>query len=645
MESESSQIVSDSSLSAKTSDLNANVAPESENHSKSDSIDKQSQETPSDASKSSNSDENEPNTDPAKKNTDGNETVKKERKIVSFTSEPEEIPAEDPQPSESLGAHSEGNIFGKIPRELQYLEKRNDAPKPLPQAVQPATVPKRGKKAVTLDDLPDLPSRAVKEISAVNKNTILNFNYHEVVLPLRPDRLLVDVKYSTLFSPDIAKLKKYAYNISVERIGIGYDFVGEIVEVGKKYADGTEFKKGDLVFGVTNPLDKKGALQTCVIVNSGDVVLKITDEDLKEMEQLDLAPPASTTSDFQIDDSDSESTGELPIQSKSENSKLAIPSLAKFCTFGSLYCRAKQATALMNRVFEKQTTANVLINGADTLLGRTIAQIFSSSVYHQTLSAYNITLVVSEKNVQQTQHFIASLNSGGLRKFNVVAYDMMNDDLVLPGETAPTSFKKVPFFASEIIESVLQIVPESEKVSKRNIQNSKLDLFIDIVGSKKMFQKSVDMLKLDQVNFPFKSRLEDGVKPSSLFGKTKGPLYLKLMKPKAAGASYVSFCDFDLSEPSYSIEKSISHKNQALDPWASSWTRGLANRLMSSYNYYEASELQIKKAWLEEGLKLVKGGELHVQIDEFVDWRDDFRKHIEQLKKHDGSVLFKIESF
>ena len=121
MESESSQIVSDSSLSAKASDLNANVAPELESHLKSDLIDEQLQEAPSDANKSSNSDENEFQTDPAKKNTDGNETVKKERKIVSFTSEPEEIPAEDPHPSESLGVHSEGNIFGKIPRELQTI--------------------------------------------------------------------------------------------------------------------------------------------------------------------------------------------------------------------------------------------------------------------------------------------------------------------------------------------------------------------------------------------------------------------------------------------------------------------------------------------------------------------------------------------
>lgn len=571
--------------------------------------------------------------------------VKKERKVVSFASEPEEVSLDtsyptDPQDEEELKA----NIFGKIPPELSYLEPRSDQPKPLPQVVAPK-FPKKTKKVLSLDDLPDLPSRAVKEISAVNKNTVLNFNYHEVILPIGPDRILVDVKYSSLFSPDLAKLRKYSYNISNERIGIGYDFVGEIVELGKKHAKSEIFKKGTKVFGVTNPLEKKGALQTCVIVNPNDIILVLTDDDIKSMENIDIALSLTPPSSFRIEESDVDESVTTATTPEDANLKNNLPPLAKLCTFGSQYCRAKQAISHMDRVLKKQGSANILINGADTLLGRTIIQLIASSVYHDTLQTYNVTLIVLENNVQDTKSFVSQFNCGGLRNFNVVAYDMVNEDLVLPGETVPINYKKVPFFASEVFESVLKIIPDTEKIGKQDAQRVKLDLFIDIIGSKKMFQKLVDVLKLDQVNFPFKGHLEEGVKPSSIFGKTKGPLFLKLMKAKSYGSSFVSFCDFELSEPSYLVDKMISHNGSALDPWALSWTRGLANRLVSSYNYYEISELQIKKEWVEEALSLVKAGELRIQIDGFVEWRNDFRSQIERMRKRDGLVVFQVESF
>ncbi|GEQ71717.1 hypothetical protein JCM33374_g5403 [Metschnikowia sp. JCM 33374] len=576
----------------------------------------------------------------------GSKSVKKERKSVKFAHEPLDDLVDRQETDYGDGQQiPQENIFGKIPPELSYLEKRSDNPKPLPQITGMAKVAKKSKKVLSLDDLPDLPSRAVKEISAVNKNTILNFNYHEVVLPVGPDRILVEVRYSSLFSPDVAKLRKYTYNISNERIGIGYDFVGEIVELGKNFAKSEKFKKGMKVFGVTNPLEKKGALQTCVIVNPSDIMLVLSDEEISAMEHVDITLHPKISSQFKVEESDTDDTELSLTQMGTENSGLNLPTLSKFCAFGSQYCRAKQAIALMDKVFKKQGSANILINGADTLLGKMIVQLIASSVYHEILSTYNVTLVVSEKNVPETKSLISQLNCGGFRNFNVVAFDMANEDLVLPGETIPINYKKVPFFATEVIDSILKIIPESEKISKQNTQKLKLDLFVDIIGSKKMFQKSVDMLKIDQVNFPFTSRLEEGVRPSNIFGKNKGPLFQKLMKPKTLGSSFVSFCNFELSEPSYSVDKMITFKGSAIDPWTSTWTRGIANMLVSGYNYYEISELQIKREWVEEAYALVKRGEIRVQIDEFSDWRADFRKRIERLSKRDGSILFQVESF
>ncbi|OBA22902.1 hypothetical protein METBIDRAFT_76052 [Metschnikowia bicuspidata var. bicuspidata NRRL YB-4993] len=557
--------------------------------------------------------------------------VIKERKLVKFMSDPD------------IKQHGyESNVFGKIPPELSYLEKRADAPKLLPQIKKSPVQGKKKKKPLTLDDMPDLPSRAVKEISAVNKNTILNFNYHEVVLPIGPDRILVDVKYSSLFSLDMAKIRKYAYNISNERIGIAYDFVGEIVELGKNFVRNEKFRKGAKVFGVTNPLEKKGALQTCVIVNPSDVIFEISDQEVEDLGKIDINLPTASSSDFQIEESTNE---ESDMRTETVNPSLDIPPLARFCTFGSQYCRAKQALSYMDKVFKKQASANILINGADTLLGRNIVQIITSSVYQDILQSYNITLVVQEKNLEQTRSFVSQYNCGGLRNINIIAFDMRNEDLVLPGEAIPVNFKKVPFFATEVIDSILKIIPTSEKISKTNIHKLKLDLFVDIVGSKTMFQKSVDMLKIDQVNFPFKARLEETLKPSTVFGKAKGALFLKLMKPKSSGSSFVSCCDFELSDPSYLVDKMIVYKSPALDPWASSWTRGAANLLISAYNYFEILEPQIKREWVEEAYKLIKSGEFRVQISEIVEWRDNFRKHIDRLKKTDGLILFEVESF
>lgn len=580
------------------------------------------------------------------------------RKSVGFAVEPvEELWEHHKEVEQKRKENAESNPFGKIPPELSHLDKKVQAPKPLPRS-QPVTKPKR---VMRLDDLPDLPSRAVKEISVINKNTALNFNYHEVVFPLRRDRILVDVKYSSLSSFDIAKLKKYTYNISNERVGLGYSFFGEVAELGKDYQNSDVFRKGTKVFGVTNPLEKKGSLQSCVIINPSDVLIPIHDEDLEKIALIDLQLSLSvmlSESKFKIDDElihDQHSTVETDnSQINTEHKKMPakaaynieneLSTEAKFSVFGSEYCRAKQSLELMDPVFLKQESANILINGGDTNLGMTLSQIIASSLYKD-LKRFNVTLIVLEKNYQVMKNFVESINFSSSGNFNIVAFDMVNEDLFVTGERIPINYKKVPYFATEVFESILKIIPQSQKINKNNIHEAKLDLFIDIVGSKKMFQKAVNVTKIDDINFPFKARLEEGVKPSSIFGKSKEPLFMKLMKPKNSKSCYVSYCNFYLSEPSYQVDKIFGGSRGLLDPWGLSWTQGLANQFVGKYNFYEKNDLEIQKAWVEEALRLVLAGELKFRVNYIVDWRRNFRKDIDELRKKDGLIVFQVESY
>lgn len=588
----------------------------------------------------------------------------KKRKSVGFAPEPEQDLKEHHKYIEDRKKDRlQSNPFWKIPAELAYLEPRQEGPKPLPKL---PSVPKP-RKPKKLDDMKDLPTRAVKEISVVNKNTALNFFYHEIDIPVGPDRILVDVKYVSLSSFDLSKLSKYTLNMSNTRVGLGYDYVGEICSVGASFKDHPDYKVGTLVFGVVGPRQRKGSLQTLVIINPKDVIVPIDSDTLEQLSKIDIKLSTSLKSPFLVDENDSQtsSLSDTSLSSSddevvtNENSKPAsskkpdpykitdeLPDLAKFCVFSSQFCRAKQSLEIVESKLKRQGSANILINGADTGLGRTLVQILNSSIYSENIRELNVILVVLNANLKTMESFVAGLGSGGFRKFHVVSFDVENTDLILPHERVPIAYKKAPLFATEILGCLFESVTESELISKANVDKIKLDLFIDIIGSHKLFQHSLDMKILNEVNFPSKSRMSPGVKLSSLFGSAKEPLFTRILKPKNDGSAYVSYCKFTLPEPSYQVENLIDYSGKSMfDPWSMKWTSDLANLLVAKYNYYEKLELEVKSEWVEQALQLALKGELKMKVDEYVDWRSNFRAYIEELKNRDGQVVFRIESF
>lgn len=594
--------------------------------------------------------------------------VPKKRKSVGFAPEPEEDLKEHHKYLEERKKDKlKSNPFWRIPAELAYLEPRMECPKPLPMLPK-ANKPRKPKK---LEEMKDLPTRAVKEISVVNKYTSLNFYYHEINIPIGSDRILVDVQYASLSSFDLSKFSKYLLNMTNTRVGLGYDYVGEIIEVGSNFLDHPDFKIGTLVYGVTNPLERKGALQSLVIINPRDIIIPISADQLEIMKKTEIQLSFSPKSPFLVDENDSTlsssssslesglaDNGNQEAQDYPEHDsnrvpksdpyeiKGTLPTLAKFCCFSAQFCRAKQSLDIMDSIFKKQGHANILINGADTELGYTIIQLLSSSIYSEILQAFNVILVVLASNLKSTRAVVSRLASGGMKKFHVISFDVINESTFPRDKKEKNCFKKVPFFASELFECMFGALPASEQISKSTIDRTKLDLFIDIIGSKKMFQKPFDMNLFNDGSFPFKSRLAPGLNASSLLGDSKEQLFTRILKPKNAGSCYVSYCKFSLSEPSYQVEKLVDYGGKSLfDPWSMKWSSDLANLLVSKYNYYEKFDLEIRHEWVEQALQLVLNGELKMKVDEYVDWRSNFRKYIDYIKNQDGQVVFKIEAF
>lgn len=568
------------------------------------------------------------------------------RKLVGFA----------PEPEDDLKAHHEylelrrqdkikNNPFWKIPAQLAYLEPRKEAPKPLVNPFKLAKAPKR------FAEIRDLRSIAVKEISVVNKQTELNFNYTEFKLPISADRVLVDIQYVTLSSFDISKISKYLVNLSDAKVGLGYNFSGIVVSVGARYE--SQFKVGMAVFGLTYPQDRKGSLLTSLLINPNrDILVPVTEETLTKIAQVDVKLSFSGNS-FDVDSSDSSSdlSVEGPIAPVAPESKLkkdpyqideALDPIAKLSVFSADYCRAKQSLLLMDGVFRSQCSANILINGADTVLGYTLVQLLTSSAY-DFLQKFNIILVCRDSSVAPMRRWLSRWSSG-MHLIHVVAFDL--ESLESAMTNSDTNYKKVPFFAAELLECLFGALPASERVSASNLNNVKLDLLIDIVGCKKMFQKAITMESLDQVNFPFKEKLAPGASAGSLFGKSSEPLFIKLLKPKSKGASVVSYCRYSLSEPSYLIDELIDHSSKdVFNWWSAKWSLDVANQFVARYSYYEKFDLEIRRPWVDEALDLVLTGQVRMKVDDVVDWRSSYRRYIEQMHEQDGQTVFRVESF
>lgn len=583
-----------------------------------------------------------------------------------------------PSPDDDLNEHHEqlkkkrderrqSNPFHKIPPELSYLNKRSDAPRPLPSFLGHANSSES--KVKHLSDLKNLRYVSVKDISLQNKDTELNFNYPSIDLPIASNHILVDVKYASLNSFDLSKVNNYVLNVSNTKVGLGFEFSGEIIDVGSSFKNSPDelFAIGKKVVGCVNGADKKGSLTTTLLVNpTRDTLIVVDDNALEKLESLDTElsfKAINANGDFELDSSTSsslDSTTDSPQTEPQETlhkrvSNLLIeeelPPLAKLSSFPVLYCRARQVLSHSQSLFESTGKASILVNGADTNLGFTIIQLLNSSAY-KWLKELKLILAIRECNYEKMSNLVKHFTTGKhfdpsqKKRIHLIPFDMVNEDLVLPGEKTPVNYKKPELFASDVLNALLG--ESEEPITKRNINNYKLDLIIDIVGSRKYLQTlSIRYNKLESISLPFLSKISPNTKLTDVLNATtKEPFLMKILKPKASRSCVVSCCKFSIPLPTYNIDELIDHSTSdySLNPWSMKWSGNLANSV-SKYNYYEDVTLLTNTQWVKEGLDLFLAGELKFRIDDFVDWRKNFKKYIKQLKKDDGKVIFKIEDF
>lgn len=546
-------------------------------------------------------------------------------KHVGFAEPPKELEEHHDALRKKEEEKLEYNPFHKIPPELLYLHKKPAGPKPLPQEpVKPVRTQKSN------EILGDLRMMAIKDISVQNKQTEVNFSYPEIDLKLVPLAILVNVKYSSLNGFDLSKVNTYAWNFSDTRVGLGYEYVGVVSRVGSLVQD---FSPGDKVFGCTCPTARHGALSSSVILMPGRDIILPVDEELEQKLQtvdaelvLDLDPKFAVKDE---EEDDSEENEESPQISN-------WPALSKLCAFPVQYCRSKQALQHLKPL----TRSNILINGADTLLGVTLLQVLCSSLYSGDIT---VILVIRESSSQYMTELVNKLTKDPTkaRRFYLIPFDMKNDDLVLAGEKTPINYKKAEFFATEVLNALFGSA-NANQITKANVNEYKLDLVVDIIGSKRFLQKQgIRYDRIQTLNIPFVSKLGEPL-TDVLNAGTKEPFLVKIMKPKAHNSSFVSFCNYALDPPSYSIDKQLPG-TQLLGLWSMKWLQSLANSLLSTFNYYEEHGLEVKRQWLEEGLQLMVDGEVKFRA-EYMDWRQ-FRKHIASLRRDDGMFLFQVEDF
>ncbi|CAH2352782.1 hypothetical protein CLIB1423_08S00958 [[Candida] railenensis] len=624
------------------------------------------------------------------------EEKKKKKKSVGFA----------PPPEEDLAAHHKilkekelqeikSNPFHKIPPELAYLENKNrtPGPKPLPSfsdlnkfdtdgsKKNPST---KAKRTYGNADVGDLRALAIKVISVANKQTeVFNFNNPTIDRPISSNTMIVDVQYAGLNSYDLGKINKYAINVSEVKIGIGYEFVGFISDLGSQFVEyDSVYKIGQPVVGILNPYGRKGSLSTSLLVNpKRDVVVPVTEEVLEKLKHLKVEiddeskefglqdetddvidSTNENTPEIQRDIDPADAVPEQPNDSQvaettkpSAFKKLSnfeidpeLTPLSKLVTFPVLYSRAKAALADSHANFIKNGSANVLINGADTNLGLTIFQLLNSSVY-SFLERLNIILVTRESSKERMEAFVKKFTKYDPTKtinVKIVPFDSVNtEDLVLQGEKTPILYKKPNLFACEILDAMFY----ENGLNKSNINDYKLDTIIDIVGGSKYFQtSSIKYSKIQTLAFPFISKLESSTKLQDILNTTKKePFLIKILKPKSKGSNYISCCKYGRPNPSYLVDDLIQEGGNGdyVNPWSMKWTANIANSWLSSFNYFNHTELEIKQRWIEEGLQLLLDGEIKFKIDDYCDWRNNYKKVIAGMKKEDKKSIFEIETF
>lgn len=121
--------------------------------------------------------------------------------------------------------------------------------------------------------------KPVKEVT-YNSNKIFPKlpNYSKIKLPLKPNTIIVSVKYFAINPIDLKIYNYYTSDLTGAMKGFGREFSGEVYETG---SDVTEFQVGDTVCGLYYHLFGKGCSASHILLDlNKDAVVKVDNETL-----------------------------------------------------------------------------------------------------------------------------------------------------------------------------------------------------------------------------------------------------------------------------------------------------------------------------------------------------------------------------
>lgn len=154
-----------------------------------------------------------------------------------------------------------------------YVDMTQEAPPtPTPKELsQEASYPKRIRVARPLRHVKHKPT---KEITYNNNRIFPKFSYDKIKLPLKPNTVIVQVKYFALNPIDLKMWNYYTSDLSGALKGFGREFSGVVYEA----AEDSGFQPGDKVSGLYYHLFHKGCSASHILVDTTkDPMVRIDD--------------------------------------------------------------------------------------------------------------------------------------------------------------------------------------------------------------------------------------------------------------------------------------------------------------------------------------------------------------------------------
>ncbi len=149
------------------------------------------------------------------------------------------------------------------------------SPKELPQIT---AEPKRVRVGRPLRHVKHKPT---KEVTYINNQIFPKFSYEKIKFPLKPNTLIVHVKYFAVNPIDLKIWNYYTSDLTGAKKGFGREYSGEVYQVSEEGDQAAAFEEGDAVTGLYYHLFNKGCSASHILIDlNKDPIVRVDDVSL-----------------------------------------------------------------------------------------------------------------------------------------------------------------------------------------------------------------------------------------------------------------------------------------------------------------------------------------------------------------------------